>query len=244
VIGTGHNNLLPPQWTDTATRWESVNGHPRIVKLIDHFQEGDHVYLVTEKLHGPVTNILRHSSAPWHEKDACRVITQVLEGLAHLHSKNISYADLTPANILSVDDKISSVKLAGFTKSFVGENNSDILCDSTFKAPEVLDRAKHGTPGDIWTLGCFTYLLLSGKRAFQDKNMLKQTTNIKNGTYELPDADWGSVSAKAKEFIASLLKVDPSKRPTASDALKHEWITGGGSDVELKHFTTNLKATK
>lgn len=37
------------------------------------------------------------------------------------------------------------------------------------------------------------------------------------------------VSEDAKEFILSLLEVDPMERPFAQQALRHRWITGGGS---------------
>ena len=35
---------------------------------------------------------------------------------------------------------------------------------------------------------------------------------------------WSCVSSKAKDFVLSLLKRDPAKRPTASQALASDWI--------------------
>lgn len=50
----------------------------------------------------------------------------------------------------------------------------------------------------------------------------------------------------AKDFIRALLNINPSERPTASEALKHRWIVGDvAKDVDLlEDFIDNFNARK
>eukprot|EP01125_Pyxidicula_operculata_P000884 TRINITY_DN1077_c0_g1_i2.p1 TRINITY_DN1077_c0_g1~~TRINITY_DN1077_c0_g1_i2.p1 ORF type:complete len:666 (+),score=277.69 TRINITY_DN1077_c0_g1_i2:72-2069(+) len=239
----GSNKLLPSTWKNSPKLWQSCVENEHIVKLIESFEEESAIHLVLERLQGTATSVLKRSSLTWTQKDACRVITQILKAVDSVHQKGITHGDVTAGNILTVDDKLSSIKLGGFTKSFNGESDGDILCDLTYKAPEVLERKKHGQPADLWAVGCLSYLFLSGKLPFQDKNTLKLNLNIKKGAFDFPQSEWEKIDAKAKDFVKSLLDVDPTKRPTASDALKNEWIVSGGSEDVIPHLVDNLKAT-
>ena len=62
---------------------------------------------------------------------------------------------------------------------------------------------------------------------------------IKAGKYSFDDRYWGSVSPEAKSFIKSLLQVDPSKRPSATAAMNHDWFTKHAAELS----TTDLKTT-
>jgi serine/threonine protein kinase len=46
---------------------------------------------------------------------------------------------------------------------------------------------------------------------------------IRTAHYEFSDEYWSRISDDAKDFIRRLLKVDPSERMTAHEALKHRW---------------------
>ncbi|KAM3186147.1 hypothetical protein ACTXT7_004933 [Hymenolepis weldensis] len=44
------------------------------------------------------------------------------------------------------------------------------------------------------------------------------------GVEEYPPPEWDTVTAEAKNLINSMLTMNPSKRITAAEALKHQWI--------------------
>jgi len=52
---------------------------------------------------------------------------------------------------------------------------------------------------------------------------------ITAGKYKFPKQYWSSVSDDAKNFITSLLQVNPAQRPTCAEALQHKWLTGNDS---------------
>jgi calcium-dependent protein kinase len=49
-------------------------------------------------------------------------------------------------------------------------------------------------------------------------------TAICKGQYEFHDDAWHDVSKEAKEFVASMLQVDPKKRATLDQVLAHPYI--------------------
>ena len=49
---------------------------------------------------------------------------------------------------------------------------------------------------------------------------------IMRGDYEFDPPAWDNISDAAKDFISRLLVVNPAKRMTADDALRHPWIAG------------------
>jgi calcium-dependent protein kinase len=68
------------------------------------------------------------------------------------------------------------------------------------------------------------YILLSGKPPFDGTNEREVLTNVKLGTYSMSGPEWKTISKDAKDLIKKLLTYDPSKRPSAKEALQHKWI--------------------
>uniref|UniRef100_A0A6B2LD94 Protein kinase domain-containing protein n=1 Tax=Arcella intermedia TaxID=1963864 RepID=A0A6B2LD94_9EUKA len=219
--------------------------HPNIATLVDLFEEKEGLFVVLELYAGPLTKVLQQSqNLVWTEKDACRIITQILETTQYIHSLGIIHGDLTTGNILSADANATQIKISGFTKAQKEETESDIFCEPYFKAPELLEGKKHGKSVDLWAIGCMSFLLLSGKYPFADSNLMRLNANIKNGKFEFAESDWAKVDPKAKEFVKGLLNVNPQERTTMEKALQDPWITGGGSGEVLTAFAVNLKGNK
>jgi len=54
--------------------------------------------------------------------------------------------------------------------------------------------------------------------------------------FDFPEDGWAAVSEEAVEFIKSILILDHSKRPTASEALQHPWMIGNAPSTALQTF--------
>ena len=75
-------------------------------------------------------------------------------------------------------------------------------------------------------MGVITYFLLCGYTPFDRDSQAKETEAIIAGDYKFEPVEyWENVSETAKEFIRSCLTVDPVKRPSASEMLKHAWLS-------------------
>ena len=93
---------------------------------------------------------------------------------------------------------------------------------------------------DNWSLGVIMYILLCGYPPFNAKNQKSLFKLIKRGLYEFHDQHWSGVSNEAKEFISNLLLVDPSKRSSATDALKSKWMNQSSANLRGIDLTSNL----
>jgi serine/threonine protein kinase len=90
-----------------------------------------------------------------------------------------------------------------------------------------------GAAVDMWALGVITFAVLGGYLPFQDPNQFRLMKKILSGTYRYEPKYWEHVSAEAKDFISKLLVVEPSKRLTASQAMRHKWV----SEVTLSYLS-------
>jgi len=148
VVTPETNTLVGPGWKSTLKNLKACQ-HDSVVKLVDDFHEGDNQYLVLEKLPGTAVQVLRKVNRPWTEKDGCSVITQILQAAAFAHSKGLTHGDFTPSNVLAANDTCSAIKIGGFCKCSSVDTDEDLFCEASFKAPEVIDRKKHGTQADM-----------------------------------------------------------------------------------------------
>nr|XP_053631357.1 LOW QUALITY PROTEIN: calcium/calmodulin-dependent protein kinase type II alpha chain-like [Cherax quadricarinatus] len=93
-----------------------------------------------------------------------------------------------------------------------------------YLSPEVLKKEPYGKPVDIWACGVILYILLVGYPPFWDEDQHRLYAQIKAGAYDYPSPEWDTVTPEAKNLINSMLTVNPAKRITAAEALKHPWI--------------------
>ncbi|CAF4669528.1 unnamed protein product, partial [Rotaria socialis] len=93
-----------------------------------------------------------------------------------------------------------------------------------YLSPEVLKKEPYGKPVDIWACGVILYILLVGYPPFWDEDQHRLYNQIKAGAYDYPSPEWDTVTSEAKRLIDSMLNINPSRRISATDALKHPWI--------------------
>eukprot|EP01118_Nematostelium_gracile_P014414 TRINITY_DN5608_c0_g1_i1.p1 TRINITY_DN5608_c0_g1~~TRINITY_DN5608_c0_g1_i1.p1 ORF type:complete len:169 (+),score=46.85 TRINITY_DN5608_c0_g1_i1:663-1169(+) len=164
------------------------------------------------------------------------MIRSVLETVHFIHSKDIIHKNISPENILRSGN---SVKLTGFSLAETAGKEGGISGDLAFQAPELVSQSDYGKSVDIWSVGVTTFVLLSGKRPFDDASHIKLKSIINDGKFEFGQ-EFSGVSNEAKDFVKSLLNKEPSKRPTAASALEHSWFKSN-SDAELPIAKANLK---
>jgi serine/threonine protein kinase len=95
---------------------------------------------------------------------------------------------------------------------------------------------------DIWSVGVVFYILLCGFPPFYDDNNKKLFALIISANFTFPDPYWTDVSESAKDLVRKLLVVDPKKRLTAEEILRHEWMVEEASKTPLPNFQSNLKS--
>uniref|UniRef100_A0A8C2NG43 non-specific serine/threonine protein kinase n=1 Tax=Capra hircus TaxID=9925 RepID=A0A8C2NG43_CAPHI len=208
--------------------------HPNIITLKDVYDDGKHVYLVTELMRGGelLDKILRQKF--FSEREASFVLHTISKTVEYLHSQGVVHRDLKPSNILYVDESGNPECLRicdfGFAKQLRAENGLLMTpCyTANFVAPEVLKRQGYDEGCDIWSLGILLYTMLAGYTPFANgpsDTPEEILTRIGSGKFTLSGGNWNAVSDTAKDLVSKMLHVDPHQRLTAKQVLQHPWIT-------------------
>lgn len=218
--------------------------HPHIIRLYDVFEEKDFWYLVTEKMMGGELFDRIVAKSFYNEKEARDVCQILFEAIGHCHNNSVAHRDLKPENLLlRSEDNDSEIKIAdfGFAKKVLTPNSLTTQCGTPgYVAPEILEGVAYDEKSDMWSLGVIVYILLGGYPPFIEQNQRELFRKIRKGNFQFHEEYWGGVSADAKDLISSLLTVQPSKRLSAEEALRHKWMQTDASELAGKNLDTNL----
>ncbi|CRL07177.1 CLUMA_CG020164, isoform B [Clunio marinus] len=203
--------------------------HPNIVRLHDSIQEENYHYLVFDLVTGGELFEDIVAREFYSEADASHCIQQILESVNHCHQNGVVHRDLKPENLLLASKaKGAAVKLADFGLAIEVQGDQQAWFGFAgtpgYLSPEVLKKEPYGKAVDIWACGVILYILLVGYPPFWDEDQHRLYAQIKAGTYDYPSPEWDTVTPEAKNLINQMLTVNPYKRITASEALKHPWI--------------------
>lgn len=78
----------------------------------------------------------------------------------------------------------------------------------------------------MWSLGGILYTLLSGESLFEGDTIEEVMSATLSGDWKFRNkAIWDKISDLGKDFISKLLVIDYTKRMSAKEALKHEWLS-------------------
>eukprot|EP01024_Parvocaulis_polyphysoides_P036001 TRINITY_DN32047_c0_g2_i1.p2 TRINITY_DN32047_c0_g2~~TRINITY_DN32047_c0_g2_i1.p2 ORF type:complete len:180 (+),score=25.28 TRINITY_DN32047_c0_g2_i1:94-633(+) len=113
-----------------------------------------------------------------------------------------------------------------------------------YVAPEIIMGTKeleYGTGVDMWSAGVVLFILLGGYPPFYHETAAVLFEIIRKGQFEFDDPVWEDISQSAKDLICKLLVVDPLQRLSASQALKHPWLSGDVGSSNLQGVRENMK---
>ncbi|KPP67110.1 hypothetical protein Z043_114331 [Scleropages formosus] len=113
-----------------------------------------------------------------------------------------------------------------------------------YLSPEVLRKDPYGKAVDLWACGVILYILLVGYPPFWDEDQHRLYQQIKAGAYDFPSPEWDTVTPEAKDLINKMLTINPAKRITASEALKHPWISHRSTVASCMHRQETVECLK
>jgi len=221
--------------------------HRNIVSMYELYETPKCLWIILELVDGGDLYHFLANATNYSESSAARQLRQALAGVHYLHSLGVVHRDLKLDNILlagPVDN--CEVKLADFGLSALVRLDEDgydaeesgkrkrythlkeMWGTAEYFAPEVINQA-YGPQADVWALGCVLYEMLCGEQAFPTREGDKKNVyyaRICEGKYDLHKPAFSKISPEAKDLLAGMLCVDPTKRLSASECLVHPWITG------------------
>ncbi|XP_042047960.1 mitogen-activated protein kinase kinase kinase NPK1-like [Salvia splendens] len=220
--------------------------HPNIVRYLGTAREDGSLNILLEFVPGGSISSLLGKFGSFPESVIRMYTKQLLLGLEYLHNNKIMHRDIKGANIL-VDNK-GCIKLADFGASKKVEALATITGAKSMKgtpywmAPEVIVQSGHSYSADIWSVGCTVIEMATGKapwsQQYQEVAALFHVGTTKSHP-PIPD----HLSPEANDFLLKCLQKEPELRATASELLKHPFVTGEGQDSYVALRSSHLERT-
>ncbi|CAG4948322.1 unnamed protein product [Parnassius apollo] len=223
--------------------------HPNVVELHEAYFIDNKLWMLLEYCDGgALDSVMSELEKGLNEAQIAYVCREMCRGLQFLHSRRVIHRDLKAGNVLAT--MTGGVKLADFGVS--AKNKSTLQKHDTFigtpywMAPEVvLCETFRDNPYDfkvdIWSLGIT--LIEFAQMEPPNHEMTPMRVLLKIQKSDPPGLDQPSRWSKAfNDFIAKALVKDPEKRPTASDLLKHDFVSGDLDSKPLRDLLLEYRA--
>lgn len=228
--------------------------HPNIIKLREVIREKDQLFFIFEYMEYNLYQIIKDKDKPFPEGKIRNWCRQVLLALAYMHSHGYFHRDLKPENLLVTKDVVKVADF-GLAREVCSQPPfTDYVSTRWYRAPEVLLQAtSYNAAIDMWAVGAIMAELFTLCPLFPGESETDELYKIcsvigtpNNQTWpeglqlanslrfhfpEFPRTHLSGLipraSAEAINLMTALCSWDPSKRPTAIEALQHPFFQVG-----------------
>eukprot|EP01134_Creolimax_fragrantissima_P006534 CFRG6534T1 len=238
----------------------SLGRHQNINAFLGLYENKKFYMIVLEYMEGgELLDILikrvERGACAYSEAEVALILRQLVSAVEHCHKMGFLHRDLKPENVLvsdeaslgqkkSLSDK--PIKLADFGLAVPfthGQKLKETCGTPNYMAPERLCRRPYDEKSDIWSIGVIMFILVAGTFPFYgdtDDDIRRCATDPNEPEFGV---EFENISKPCVDLIKNkLLNKDPSKRPTASELLRHPWMTGElASTAEIKGTIDQLK---
>lgn len=197
--------------------------HPNIVRLHEVLASQTKIFIILEFVTGgELFDKIVHQGR-LTEKESKRYFQQLIDAVAHCHSKGVYHRDLKPENLLL--DSHGNLKVSDFGLSALPQQGVGLLhttCGTpNYIAPEVLSNAGYdGAAADVWSCGVILYVLMAGYLPFNETDLPTLYKKVNAADFSCPF--W--FSSGAKSLIHKILDPNPRTRIQIEGIRNDPWF--------------------
>ena len=233
-----------------------------VVQLKEAFRRKGKLYLVFEYVERNLLEVLEESNHGIAEELVRSYIYQLCKAIEYCHGQEVVHRDIKPENLLVSGDQMLKLCDFGFARTLPQKGGAltDYVATRWYRSPELLLGCMYGKEVDMWAIGCIMGELTDGQPLFPGESEIDQLYLIqkilgpltpdqqeafqKNPHFiglkfpEVPKPETlerrytGKLGRVPISFMKALLKMDPSQRMTASEALQHPYFDGLRTEAE------------
>jgi len=218
------------------TEAERVNRDASNVMNVEAVYNGSQeTKVVTDLLTGgELLDYLFDKNCDLEEVEAAELSKQLLESINTCHKAGVAHLDVKPENFVfktspadtrNSPENLVLIDFGSATEAGCAHQQGETTLErsagtAAYMAPELLDK-KASLASDLWSVGCVSYIMLTGTMAFHDDS---HPEDLRSGNFNKTDAAYTKLSPEARSFVETLVHPDPKKRMTVDEALKHDFI--------------------
>jgi hypothetical protein len=182
--------------------------HPRVVEVLDHFQDATGIYyIVMELVQGSdLGKILEERGSPGLPvPEVIEYARQTCEALSYVHDQQIVHRDVKPANLICGTDGITLVDFGVATQLDTTDAGTVGIGTPRFMAPEVFAGGVASGRSDVFSLAATVWNLITGEApVYADDTKLSE---------QFPE-----VTAELEETLRAALEIIPERRVASIEA--------------------------
>ena len=198
---------------------------PRVAEIFDHGVAGDRLYLLSDFVPGPTLAADLVARGTLDPDEACRLLQQVLEGLAAVHAAGVVHRDLKPENVLLRGGAEVVLVDFGVARAADGEDltrTGESFGTPLSMAPEQMTGGEPGPDWDLYAAGVLLHRMLVGEAPFEGASLAELHAEKLRGAPPGPRARGAPVPAALDRMLGRWLSPERAVRPTAADAAARE----------------------
>ncbi|KAI4368528.1 hypothetical protein MLD38_017074 [Melastoma candidum] len=201
--------------------------HPNIVALHEVLASKTKIYIVLEFVAGGALFDKIVHQGRLSEEECRTFFQQLIDAIAHCHSKG-------PENLLL--DSHERLKVSDFGLSALHQQSDGLLhttCGTpNYIAPEVLAKQGYiGAAADVWSCGIILFVLMSGYLPFDETDLPTLYKKINDAEFSCPF--WFSPGATS--LIQKILDPNPKTRIRIDEIRRHPWFQNNYVPVQQLH---------
>jgi len=195
--------------------------HPNVVPLYEAGEEDGTIYIVTRWIDGTELGTLIHSDGPLDPARAARATAQIASALEIAHEHGLVHRDVKPSNVIITDEGhvyLTDFGLAKRAETAPGLTRVDQMLGTVdYVAPEQIEGSEPDARGDVYSLGCVLFEMLTGEPPFanQKGGMAKMWAQVNADPPSVRDRR-PDVPRALEEVMQRAMAKDPDARPSAA----------------------------
>lgn len=196
--------------------------------MITQFNRKEKLHIVLENADGGNLYKYLTNNFPLDLSRIRKIWSQIVDGIAHLHKKNILMRDLKPENVI-LDSK-GDVKLCdfGWAARMTDESYRRVQGGTyIYMSPEALRGELQGLKSDVWSLGVLLFELHHAMEPYRiGVSCDEQLEFVMGGRIRFKE----TVDPVVKKVVEACLVKDVEKRPSVEELLKMEYLVVGDNE--------------
>eukprot|EP00759_Apiculatamorpha_spiralis_P030295 PhF_6_TR32114/c0_g2_i1/m.47509 len=216
------------------THLMSSLSHDSLVKFYSVAIKRRHLMIMSEYVAGGTLDDVLKRFGAISEKPIRHYLRSILQGLAYLHSKNVTHRDIKPKNLYITGDgtckigDLGEAVIEGHIRIHDEDEDEPTVAVGTpmYMSPEAC-RGRHVPNSDVWSLGISVCQLVSNRMPFPEGSMFTPKTFMAQMATDqsfMPLLPLFGVSEELNDLLGKMLVRDPVLRMSSSAVLGHKFF--------------------